>query len=292
MEQSIKLLMICVALSTLTACATGVREGPPAPVVKVRPPPSAPAAAVEPRREPMPEAVPEPVREPAPKKKVAKPAKQGTTVYAYKDPSRAPDPEPTPQPTSTSGGPPLPGESAEGPGAQAGSTPAGPASPTAPVAGGGGGRPQTPPATPTQPGEQVVATADTKQQLPATPPPPPVSALPESTLAAPKLPPAAETLASQAEKQRQAGDYAGAAASLERSLRISPREPYLWNRLARVRMEQGQSAQAGNLASRSNDLAGQSPDVKKDNWRVIAESKRRAGDMAGASEAEKRAGQD
>jgi Tfp pilus assembly protein PilF len=113
-----------------------------------------------------------------------------------------------------------------------------------------------------------------------------------SSVSAPTLPAAAQALASQAEQQRQTGDYTGAAASLERSLRISPREPYLWNRLARVRMEQGQTAQAGNLAARANDLAGKNGDVKKDNWRIIAEAKRRAGDTTGASEAEKRAGAD
>ncbi|MCG6898264.1 MAG: tetratricopeptide repeat protein [Thiocapsa sp.] len=96
-------------------------------------------------------------------------------------------------------------------------------------------------------------------------------------------------MARQAEQQRQAGDYTGAAASLERSLRIAPREAYLWNRLARVRLEQGQAGQAGNLAARSNDLAGDDPTIKKDNWRIIAESRRRAGDTAGASEAERRA---
>ncbi|WP_295459061.1 tetratricopeptide repeat protein, partial [uncultured Thiodictyon sp.] len=104
------------------------------------------------------------------------------------------------------------------------------------------------------------------------------------------LAPAADGLARQAEQQRQTGDYAGAAATLERSLRIAPREPYLWNRLARVRMEQGLTAQAGQLAARSNDYAGGQASLKKDNWRIIAEAKRRTGDVAGATEAEKRAG--
>ncbi len=125
------------------------------------------------------------------------------------------------------------------------------------------------------------------------PPPEPVKPPPAPPIAAPNLPPAAQTLASQAEQQRQAGDYAGAAASLERSLRIdAPREDkaYLWNRLARVRMEQGQASQAATFAARSNDLAGGNAVVKQDNWRIIAESKRRAGDTAGASEAERRAG--
>ena len=106
------------------------------------------------------------------------------------------------------------------------------------------------------------------------------------------MPPAAQALASQAEQQRQSGDYAGAAASLERSLRINApadSKAYLWNRLARVRMEQGQTSQAASFAARSNDLAGGNATVKQDNWRIIAESKRRAGDVAGASEAERRA---
>jgi Tfp pilus assembly protein PilF len=112
---------------------------------------------------------------------------------------------------------------------------------------------------------------------------------PEEKPLTPTLPPAADGLARQAEQQRQQGDYAGAAATLERSLRIAPREAYLWNRLARVRMEQGLTAQAGQLAARSNDLAGSQANIKRDNWRIIAESRRRAGDVTGASEAERKA---
>lgn len=124
--------------------------------------------------------------------------------------------------------------------------------------------------------------------------PPPAARAPASPAESsiPGLTPAANSLARQAEQQRQTGDYAGAAATLERSLRIAPREAYLWNRLARVRMEQGLAAQAGQLAARSNDYAGGESAVKNDNWRIIAEAKRRAGDAAGAGEAEKRAGND
>jgi len=154
--------------------------------------------------------------------------------------------------------------------------------------------PTSPAVPPPRPDEQRVAKVDPRSVLPASetpPPPPPVRALPPSNIAAPpNLPPAAAKLAAQAEQQRQSGDYAGAAASLERSLRIAPREAYLWNRLARVRLEQGQAAQAGNLASRANDLAGDREDLKRDNWRIIAESRRRSGDLAAASEAEQRAG--
>jgi len=104
---------------------------------------------------------------------------------------------------------------------------------------------------------------------------------------APELPPAADSLMHQAESQRGARDYAGAAASLERALRIDPQSAYLWNRLARVRLEQGLISQAGNLAARSNALAGGQSSLKRDNWAMIAVARRSAGDMAGAAEADR-----
>jgi tetratricopeptide (TPR) repeat protein len=152
---------------------------------------------------------------------------------------------------------------------------------TAPPAAEPARKPATPSAPQAQPPTQVA-------MAPAPAPAPPPA--PAEKPVIPGLPPAADSLARQAEQQRQTGDYSGAAASLERSLRIAPREAYLWNRLARVRMEQGLSAQAGQLAARSNDLAGSQAAIKKDNWRIIAESRRRAGDTVGAGEAEQRAG--
>ena len=53
-----------------------------------------------------------------------------------------------------------------------------------------------------------------------------------------------------------AGRLANAAASLERALRIEPRNPRLWQELARVRLKQGDYAQAESLAARSNSWAG------------------------------------
>ncbi|NEX20066.1 tetratricopeptide repeat protein [Thiorhodococcus mannitoliphagus] len=284
MDRSSRFLVTLATAGALTACAMGPREGPPAPVVRATP-----------RQAPPPAYSPEPEVEkaPAPAPAAPKPKKQGTQVYAYKDPSRVPDPAPEPDAAAAPVAAPEAPAQRQSTGVEPKTT--GPETPPSQTAAGvadasGGAAPSTP-------NEQIVAKADTKPQLPKTaepapPPAPPVSKLPESNVAAPDMPPAAAALASQAERQRQAGDYAGAAASLERSLRIAPREAYLWNRLARVRMEQGQSSQAGNLAARSNDLSGDSADMKKDNWRIIAEAKRRAGDMAGATEAEKRAGQD
>jgi len=87
----------------------------------------------------------------------------------------------------------------------------------------------------------------------------------------PGLSPAVSTLVKQAGQQRQAGDYVAAAANLERALGIQPLEPYVWNRLARVRMEQKRYAQARHLASRSNALAGgKQSALTRDNRNIIA----------------------
>jgi len=144
-----------------------------------------------------------------------------------------------------------------------------------------GGMPSAPAASPS------AAPAGTPAQSPQvvaySPPAPPV----------PSLLPAADVLAKHAEQQRQAKDYVGAAATLERALRIQPQETseqaYLWNRLATVRMEQGLYSQAGNLASRSNALSRDQPSLKQSNWAIIAVARRTAGDTAGATEAERKA---
>lgn len=192
----------------------------------------------------------------------APPPEETVEVYAYRPPSSAPDATTPPDGGLRADGTSPVSESAatgSAVGAPAGSSASGPGASTV----------SPPPASPA-PAPRVVAYA---------PPPPP----------APSLPPAADALAKQAEQQRQGGDYVGAAATLERALRIEPQEAYLWNRLARVRMEQGHYSQAGDLASRSNALSRDQVQLKQDNWSMIAVARRSAGDSAGAMEAEQKA---
>ena len=66
----------------------------------------------------------------------------------------------------------------------------------------------------------------------------------------------------------------GAAATIERALRIEPDSAYVWNRLAHVRAEQGQSGLAGELAAKSNAFAGGDESLKRDNDRLIARSRK------------------
>jgi cytochrome c-type biogenesis protein CcmH/NrfG len=81
------------------------------------------------------------------------------------------------------------------------------------------------------------------------------------------------------------GNLASAAASIERALRIEPRNPRLWHELARVRLKQAQYAQAENVAARSNSWAGEDRALRAENWRLIAESRRARGDTEGAQKA-------
>ena len=70
-----------------------------------------------------------------------------------------------------------------------------------------------------------------------------------------------------------AGRLANAAASLERALRIEPRNPRLWHELARVRLMEGDYAQAESVAARSNTWAGSDQELRAANLRLIEEAR-------------------
>ena len=70
-----------------------------------------------------------------------------------------------------------------------------------------------------------------------------------------------------------AGRLAEAAATLERALRIEPRNPRLWQELARVRLQQGDFAQAESTAQRSNSWAGSDSALRAENARIIEQAR-------------------
>jgi len=79
-----------------------------------------------------------------------------------------------------------------------------------------------------------------------------------------------------------AGKLSTAAASIERALRIEPRNPRLWQELARVRLQQGQHVQAEEVAKRSSSFAGSDNALRAENWRLIAQAREALGDADGA----------
>lgn len=92
-------------------------------------------------------------------------------------------------------------------------------------------------------------------------------------------------LLDRARLDSDAGRHDAAGAALERGLRIEPRNPWLWNELAQLRLAQGQYAQAIALARKSNSFAGGERRLQAVNWRVIGNARVAQGDSAGAEEA-------
>ena len=103
------------------------------------------------------------------------------------------------------------------------------------------------------------------QQLPAPPPervPPPRA---ETTAVA--------GLMESARADTAAGRLPNAAATLERALRIEPRNAQLWHDLAEIRLRQRDYGQAESLAARSNTLAGSDASLRAANQRLIDEAR-------------------
>jgi hypothetical protein len=117
---------------------------------------------------------------------------------------------------------------------------------------------------------------------PVSTPEPQPEAAPPPPIAAPEPPPPPARTENIAVAGLMETARADAAAAIERALRIEPRNPRLWQELARVRLQQRQFAQAESVAARSNSWAGADNALRADNWRLIAEAREGRGDSAGA----------
>lgn len=138
--------------------------------------------------------------------------------------------------------------------------------------------PQPPPVRPAPP-----APVPPAQPLPRPVPPPtvirpgpPPSAPPAAVPPTPQLP-ATDSLVALADRQAAAGDVAQAAAQLERALRIRPQDPVLWQKLAWLRLRNGEFEQAAALAARSDSLAGNNATLRAENRRItdLAQARQR-----------------
>lgn len=96
-------------------------------------------------------------------------------------------------------------------------------------------------------------------------------------------------LVDHARADAAAGHDIRAGAGLERALRIEPRNPMLWQELARLRLAQGLYGEAESLARKSNSFAGGDRRVQAGNWRLIGEARTRLGQEASARDALRRA---
>ncbi len=98
-------------------------------------------------------------------------------------------------------------------------------------------------------------------------------------------------LLSDADMSYQQGNLNESVATIERALRIEPRNALLLYKLAVIRLQQDQPALAENLAKKSALLAEGNSQLKKKNWRLIAEARELQNNQKGANAALKKAQQ-
>lgn len=94
--------------------------------------------------------------------------------------------------------------------------------------------------------------------------------------------PVVQRLLAAADQQARNGNADSAANSLERALRIEPRNATLWSRLADVRFAQQDWQQAIQLAAKSNTLAANDQRLRRQNWYLMANSYDALGDLSAA----------
>lgn len=136
---------------------------------------------------------------------------------------------------------------------------------------------------PTQPGSQTQTQPAEQPPLieESQPLPPPVR---EPVLSA-----ASRALVSQAQTQLASKNFAVAASSIERALRIEPDNALLWIELGKVRHAEGNYVQAENMGRKALSMATNTPRAQSAAWSLIADAYRARGKNSEARDAQMRA---
>jgi hypothetical protein len=143
--------------------------------------------------------------------------------------------------------------------------------------------------TPTVPGQPPVPPTVETQPAPAPPPVEEPQPLPEPVIREPTLGAASRALVSQAQTQLAAKNFAVAASSIERALRIEPDNALLWIELGKVRQAEGNFVQAENMGRKALSMAMNAPRAQSAAWSLIADSYRARGRNTEAQDAQARA---
>jgi hypothetical protein len=100
---------------------------------------------------------------------------------------------------------------------------------------------------------------------------------------------AVSALVLAANEDSQAGKMDSAVATMERAIRLEPRNPTLLYKLAVLRLQQSKPTQAEDLAKKAALLASKDAQLKKHSWLLIARAREMQHDAAGAQEAREKA---
>jgi len=140
---------------------------------------------------------------------------------------------------------------------------------------------------PPKPANKPVISAP-KQELevsPSPPPPPPFEPL--ETFA--PLSPAVSALALAANQNSTSGNIESATTTIERAIRIEPRNATLYYKLALLRLQQSKPRLAEDLAKKAALLASNDTQLKKHSWLLVARAREMQGDLKGGKDARAKA---
>lgn len=101
--------------------------------------------------------------------------------------------------------------------------------------------------------------------------------------------PAVLALMTEADQSSQAGDLEAAVSTLERALRIDPRNPRLTYKLAELRLKQSKPRLAEDLAKKAALLSANDRWLKRQSWLLISEARKQQQNYHGAKEARMKA---
>jgi hypothetical protein len=137
---------------------------------------------------------------------------------------------------------------------------------------------RTPVPAPTPPQPTVVIKPVPEDPVTAPGEAEPSTPSPTTTRTAPSSVPvssASQALLTQSRGHQAAKRYGQAAASIERALRIEPRQPVLWLELGNIRLKEGDFAQAESLGRKALSLSTGNPTLVAKAEQLIATAKRR-----------------
>lgn len=90
-------------------------------------------------------------------------------------------------------------------------------------------------------------------------------------------------LLQQSQRAVDAGNLDEAIAYVERAIRMNPRDPELWLRLAELQLSADHPASAAQVARKAIALAGSGSEVQRKAWLVVADARERQGDVEEAA---------
>lgn len=90
-------------------------------------------------------------------------------------------------------------------------------------------------------------------------------------------------LLQQTQRAVNEGNLDEAIAYVERAIRMNPRDPELWLRLAELQLSADHPASAAQVARKAIALAGSETEVQRKAWLVVADASERQGDAEEAA---------